>query len=57
MDKTLKRMIAKNADADEIEEYVRREQGMKTLFQSAVELVAKGITTPEEVLRVAYYSD
>ena len=57
VDKTLKRMIAKNADADEMEEYVRREQGMKTLFQSAVELVAKGITTPEEVLRVAYYSD
>ena len=57
VDKTLKRMIAKNADADEMEEYVRREQRMKTLFQSAVELVAKGITTPEEVLRVAYYSD
>lgn len=57
VDKTLKRMIAKNADAEEMEEYVRREQGMKTLFQSAVELVAKGITTPEEVLRVAYYSD
>ena len=57
VDKTLKRMIAKNADADEMEEYVRREQGMKTLFQSAVELVAKGVTTPDEVLRVAYYSD
>lgn len=57
VDKTLKRMIAKSADADEMEEYVRREQGMKTLFQSAVELVAKGVTTPDEVLRVAYYSD
>lgn len=57
IDKTLKRMIAKGADADEMEDYVRHEQGMKTLFQSAVELVEKGITTPEEVLRVAYYSD
>ena len=57
IDKTLKRMIAKGADADEMEDYVRNEQGMKTLFRSAVELVEKGITTPEEVLRVAYYSD
>lgn len=57
VDKTLKRMIAKGADAEEMEEYVRTEQNMKTLFESAVDLVKKGITTPDEVLRVAYYSD
>ena len=57
IDKTLKRMIAKGAESDEMQEYAVREQGMKTLHESAVELVARGITTPEEVLRAAYYSD
>ena len=57
IDKALKRMIATGAEVDKMEEYVRDVQGMKTLYQSAVELVEKGVTTPDEVLRVAYYSD
>lgn len=57
IDKNLKRMIARGAEAEQMEEYARNEQGMKSLFESAVELVAKGVTTPDEVLRVAYYSD
>ena len=40
-----------------MQEYARNEQGMKTLYESAVDLVRQGITTPDEVLRVAYYSD
>ncbi len=57
IDKNLKRMIARSAEAEQMEEYARNEQGMKSLYESAVELVAKGVTTPDEVLRVAYYSD
>lgn len=57
IDKTLKRMIATGAEIEKMEEYARDVQGMKTLYQSAVDLVEKGITTPDEVLRVAYYSD
>lgn len=57
IDKTLKRMIANGANTDEMLEYAQKTQGMKTLLDSAKELVAEGITTPEEVMKVAYYSD
>lgn len=57
IDKELKRMIARGEDVDQMYEYAYNKQGMKSLYQSAVELVERGITTPEEVLRVAYYSD
>lgn len=57
IDKTLKRMIANGAGTDEMLEYAQKTQGMKTLLDSAKELVAEGITTPEEVMKVAYYSD
>lgn len=57
IDKTIKRMIAKGADNQEIQDYAVNEQGMKTLRDCALDLVRKGITTPEEVLKVAYYSD
>ena len=40
----------------EITEYAVREQGMKTLKESAVERVKLGITTVDELLKVAYYS-
>lgn len=57
VDKTIKRMITSNEATEEIYSYACREQGMKTLKRSAAELVAKGITTPEEVLRAAYFAD
>ncbi|MCI6582443.1 MAG: Flp pilus assembly complex ATPase component TadA, partial [Oscillospiraceae bacterium] len=57
IDKTLKRMITKGADSQDMFNYAVEHQGMKTLGESAVNLVRKGITTPEEVLKVAYYSD
>ncbi len=56
IDKTLKRMIANGAETEEMQVYAKN-RGMKTLAESAVDLVRKGITTPEEVLKVAYYSD
>lgn len=57
IDKNIKRMITKGADVQEMQDYAISNQQMKTLGESAVDLVRKGITTPEEVLKVSYYSD
>ena len=47
----LRRMILKNASADELREAARR-AGMRMLAEDGWRLVRLGITTPEEVLRV-----
>ena len=57
IDKELKRMIVSGADIEDMREYAVRKQGMTPLGESAVDLVRKKITTPEEALKVAYYSD
>lgn len=57
IDKALKRMIAEGAETEDMLEYCKKEQGMKMLGDSAIDLVRKGVTTPEEVLKVTYYSD
>jgi len=51
-DKEIKRMILERRDSDEIKEVAVR-RGMKTLKMDGAQKVAMGITTPEEVLRVA----
>lgn len=55
IDRPLRRMISRGAETEEIEDYARREQGMKTLREQALELVRRGVTTPEEFLRIASY--
>jgi type IV pilus assembly protein PilB len=55
IDKEIRKMISGGAAMEEITEYALREQGMKTLKTSAIELVASGMTTIEELLKVAYY--
>ncbi len=57
IDKKLKRMIAQGVDTQEMTAYAKETQGMKNLVDSAIDLVREGITTPEEVLKVSYYSD
>ena len=57
IDKTLKRMIARSADSQEMLEYAKKTQGMRSLMDSAIDLVKEGVTTPEEVMKIAYYSD
>lgn len=52
IDRAIRRMIARGAEMEEIEAYARAEQGMKRLREQAVELVEKGVTTPEEALRI-----
>ena len=57
IDKTIRKMISSNASTEDIFDYAREHQGMKTLRDSAVELVRSGITTVDELLKVTYYSD
>ena len=56
IDDQIRKMITNRTSMEEITEYAVREQGMKTLKESAVERVKLGITTVDELLKVAYYS-
>ncbi len=48
---TIKEMILKNASTDEIEQTAKKE-GMMTMLEDGIFLVASGVTSTEEVLRV-----
>ena len=54
VDRRIRAMIAAEASNDEIFDYARQ-QGMTTLREDALELVRRGITTVEELLKTAYY--
>mgnify|MGYP002855236852 CR=1 FL=1 len=41
--------------AEEIKEYARQNLGMLTLKESCMELIEQGLTTVEELVKVAYY--
>lgn len=55
MDKKLREMIASGTGMEEIKTYAIQEQGMRTLKESGVKLVADGVTSMEELVKVAYY--
>ncbi len=57
IDKTMRKMISDGAEASEMKTYAIQNQNMKTLKQCAINLVEQGITTMEELERVAYYDD
>jgi len=52
VDDAIKSMILKTSDAGQLKQYARS-QGMKTLVEDGADKVLKGITTIEEVYRVA----
>lgn len=52
----IKRLISKGASAEELEEQALAE-GMSTLRMSAARLVREGITSIEELLRIAYSNE
>ena len=54
VDAMLRRMISSRASMEEIEENAREHQGMRTLKESGVRLVKEGVTTIEELLKIAY---
>lgn len=51
----VRQMIADGAITEQIRDYAVQELKMKTLKASAIELVEQGITTVEELAKVAYY--
>ena len=55
IDHVLRDMITAKSSTEQLEQYAREQQGMKTLQQRAGELVAAGVTTVEELRKIAYY--
>ena len=56
IDREMRRMISRGAEVDELEEYATRTQDMQFLRDKGVALVREGVTTPEELVKVAYYA-
>lgn len=54
IDATLRRMISAHASQEEMIAYAREKQQMRTLRENGRKLVEKGITTPEELLKITY---
>ncbi|MCI9144563.1 MAG: type II/IV secretion system protein [Lachnospiraceae bacterium] len=54
VDATLRRMISNHVTVEEIVNYGREHQKMRTLKESGLKLVREGITTPEELMKIAY---
>ncbi len=57
VDKAMRKMIADGAEAEDMKMYAIKNQNMQTLRMAALKLVEKGITTMEELERVAYNDD
>jgi type IV pilus assembly protein PilB len=55
IDRPMRRMIAEGKDMETIEAYARKNQGLRTLREQAAELVCRGVTTPEEAMRIVSY--
>ncbi|WP_411338145.1 GspE/PulE family protein [Ruminococcus gauvreauii] len=56
IDREVRKMIMDGASVETIQNYAVSSQGMKTLKECAVGLVKQGITTIEELRKVAYYA-
>ena len=57
INKALRRMIAEGASIEEMTDAARKSQGMRSLRESAVQLVRDGVTTPEELLKITYFEE
>lgn len=57
IDREVRRLITEGAPVEEIKEYAVINQGMRTLKQAALHYLENGITTVEEVMKVAYYEE
>ncbi|HAN21671.1 MAG TPA: type II secretion system protein GspE [Clostridiales bacterium] len=54
IDKNIRRMITQNESIDKIYDYTVNEQGVQTLRDCVLQLVKDGITTTEEMAKIAY---
>ncbi|HEC99270.1 MAG TPA: secretion system protein E [Proteobacteria bacterium] len=52
VDDAIKKMVMEKANFEEIRTFARKEKGFKTLREDGISKVRKGITTPEEIMRV-----
>lgn len=50
----IRRMIMNDATVEEITNFARENQGMRTLKESGLILVKEGVTTPEELMKISY---
>ena len=57
VDKHMRKLITAGAEAEEMKQYAIEHQNMQTLKKAAISLVEQGITTMEELERIAYYDD
>ncbi len=55
VDKTIRQMISNGSTMEDIQDYCVKEQGMLTLKETGTRLVEQGITTMDELMKVAYY--
>jgi len=53
--KEVRAMITEGSSVDQIKEYAIKELGMTTLKNSGLELVEQGVTTIQELVKIAYY--
>lgn len=56
VDREIRKMILEEASTEEMIDYAKKHQHMRTLKECAIELVESGVTTIEELKKVAYYS-
>lgn len=54
IDNEIRRMIIQHVPVEEITQYARKYQNMRTLKESGLLLVKEGITTPEELMKISY---
>lgn len=57
IDKEMRRLISNRAEVDEMYDYVRKAQQLKSLKDETVELVLEGITTLDELYKITAYID
>ena len=50
-------MISDRTDIDEIENYAIKNQGMKRIKQSAIDLIKEGISTVDELKKITFFND
>ncbi len=57
VDKMIRKLIMEDAPVEDMKAYAIRNQDMKTLKTSALQYLKSGVTSVEEVVKVAYYED
>ena len=57
VDSTIRKMISDRTDIDEIENYAIKNQGMKRIKQSAIDLIKEGISTVDELKKITFFND